>query len=311
MAKDNAAAAAKDEDQYGDVAFSLSDQERAAIADDPDSVAGDDDDGKGGPPSSDKADDKAAGDGSDPKAGKAEGDAEDEVPRGTASTVQLRPTRQIDPKVAERVTAIDAELDALDAKWENDEISQKEYARLSRALQEEKADKKADLRELEFVRGANQQYLEQDWNKSVATFLNDNPEFKDDAMRDVLDGRLKALYADEKNIGASHQWFLETARRDATARIRKALGGELPAGAGNTDLDAPPSTKEQVKQQAAAAAKAKGALPKTLGDVPASSESDVGQDPYAKLESLEGLELERALAQMDENQADKYLRAGK
>ena len=303
------------EDTHDDVKPGLSEQEKAALAaeDDADQVVGAAADGAAAPVDTSpqaageaKPDGDGAGASADAEADKPA--APPDIPRGRASQTELTTSHDIDVKVSvERLTAIDDEIAALDKKYEAGDIEAKDYTVAQRGLTGELSDLKADLREVGFVENANAQLAHGDWNKSVDGFLQANSEFEDPILSGGLNSALNQLYADEKNLGASHNWYLETAKRAVLERITPAEAAlDAPPGAAATDPNA--AAVAAAKAAAAATGDAKDKLPKTLGDVPAAGEADVSADEFAALDGMSGMELEAKLAAMTPAQQDAYLR---
>lgn len=302
------------EDPNAHVKPGLSDEEKAALAaeDDADDKVGAVAKGDGTPaaPTPQAAGDTPAeGDGAGTPA--ATPAAPPEIPRGRASNTELTTSYDIDAKATqERLIAIDTEITALDTKLEAGDIEAKDYAIQSRTLSGEQGDLKADLREVGFVLNANTQLASGDWNRSVDQFMQENSQFDEPIMSGALNAALNTLYTDEKNVGASHNWYLQTAARAVSERISPAQAA----------LDAPPGTEgvvpldknAQAVADAAAAAKkaaaAKDGLPVTLGDTPAAGAADVSAGEFAALDNLTGMELEGKLASMSTAQQDAYLK---
>lgn len=307
------------EDTHDDVKPGLTEQEKAALAaeDDADQVVGAAADGAAAPaaaspqaPEEAKADGDGAGASADaepaPEADKPA--APPDIPRGRASLTELTTSKDIDVKVSvERLTTIDDEIAALDKKYEAGDIEAKDYTVAQRGLTTELSDLKADLREVGFVENANAQLAHGDWNKSVDMFLQSNTEFEDPILSGGLNSALNTLYADEKNLGASHNWYLETAKRAVLERITPAQAA-LDAPPGDPAADPNAKAVADAKAAAAATGDAKDKLPKTLGDVPSAGEADVSADEFAALDGMSGMELEARLAAMTPEQQDAYLR---
>ncbi len=144
-----------------------------------------------------------------------------------------------------------------------------------------------------------------DWQRSVNEFVGENVEFQNPIMQGALNAALNELYQDEANLGSSHNWYLQTAKRAVLQQITPAeAAAQNPSDANPND-----AAVAAAKNAADSAADAKDKLPKTLGDVPAADESTTAPDKFADLDNLSGVELEAKLASMSPEQADEYLRA--
>ena len=304
MTKDTAVAAdTPTDDQVADSKPGLSDEERAALAaeDDQagDGVKGDEDKAADAPPqdaaAADSTDDAAAG-ASEPK----------EVPRGSAANLELNTSRPVDfQALGTRLQDLDSLQAELDKKYDDEDLDAKEYLAQSRLITEETANINADVREATFVHNANKTFAVNNWQQSVNDFVATNDEFQTPIMQGALNAALNELYGDEKNIGSSHNWYLQTAANAVRDQITPAQA------AADNPSDADPNSKAVAAAKAAAAKSndAKGKLPKTLSDVPVADDAGTGKDKFADIDSLEGVELEAALAGMTKEQEQEYLRA--
>jgi uncharacterized protein YqgQ len=205
--------------------------------------------------------------------------------------------------VGKRLEDLDLLQAELDKKYDDEDLSAKEYLSQSREITQEQSDLNSDVREAHFVQNANRSFAVTDWQRSVNAFVDSNADFNSAIMQGALNAALNELYADEKNIGSSHNWYLQTASRAVLEQITPAqAAAENPSDA-NADAVA------AAKSAADKANDAKGKLPKTLSDVPAAEQGETAKDKFADIDSLEGVELEAALAKMTPEQEKEYLRA--
>jgi hypothetical protein len=328
-------------ENYDDIKPGLSDQELAALSDDDDEIV-EDDVAAGGEqdaepekssasprPEDQDSDTGAAGgdsidDEPDPAAQSAEDDdaetgappnAEpegDEIPRGTQMVTQIRPSRHFVENIDGRISEVDAELDALESKLDEGDLQLSEFMRESRRLNNERQELVADRREQEILQNTNAALYETDWNTSVANFMGDNSQFQNPIMMGALEAALKELYAEPDNVGSSHHWYLETAKRAVMEQITpQQATAENPPD--NEDTPQQQRRKQLASQQgkrAQQAAKDRQNVPANLANVPASEDNPGDDDEFSHLDRLEGVELEQALAKMSDAQVDRYLRAG-
>jgi hypothetical protein len=318
MSPENTAVADKDtptDEQIADAKPGLSDEEKAALAAEDDASAGKADDAKAGdadnPPQdaadADAADAAGAGSDADADADKAAvADAPPEIPRGAAANVELLPTRNVDMKAAaERLDQIETDQGELDKKFDAEDLDTKDYLSQSRALTQEQAGLEADVREAHFVQNANRSLASTDWQRSVNAFTDNNAEFQSTIMQGALNAALNELYGDEANLGSSHNWYLQTAKRAVLEQISPADA----AKANPSDADVNKDAVDAAKSAADKANDAKDKLPKTLGDVPAGDEVGTDKGKFDDLDNLSGVELEAKLALMTPEQEQEYLRA--
>jgi hypothetical protein len=305
MGTENTAAAAADTPTDEDLANSkpgLSDEEKAALSAE-DDQAGDGDKG-------DEAKDAAT-----PPQGATDADSTDDaaagasakdIPRGSAANLELHPTRNIDmAAIGQRIADLDAVQVDLDKKYDDEDLDAKEYLAQSRLITQEQGDLTADVREAQFAANATKSFAATDWQRSVNDFVSTNDEFQTGIMQGALNAALNELYADNKNIGSSHNWYLQTAANAVRDQITPAQ-----AAADNpSDKDPNKTAVAAAKAAANKAADAKGKLPKTLADVSVSDDAGTSKDKFADIDGMSGIELEAALANMTPDQEQEYLRA--
>jgi hypothetical protein len=325
-------------DEFADVKPALSEAEQAALADDGESgdqVAGGgapdpDAENSGLPKTEDqpKGADAAPGDTPDDDAAAAAAaaasaddddaasgtppNAEPEVPRGVQMNAEIRPTRQFSADIDATIATVDEALTALETKLDAGDIQIGEFMRETRELNNGRQELVADQREQMILQNANAALVETDWNGSVALFMGANTEFQNPIMTGAFQAALQELYAVQENIGSSHAWYLETARRAVLEQITPAQAtADNPAdNAGTPQQQAAAKIVGDGKARSQAAATARKGVPTTLADAPAGGENPAGEDEFSALDALNGIELEAALAKLTDAQQDKYLRAG-
>jgi hypothetical protein len=252
------------------------------------------------------ADDDAAESGAPPNA------EPDEIPRGMNMFTQIQPTRQFHADISGRINQVDAEIDALEAKLDEGELQLSEFMRESRRLNNERQELVADRREQEILQNTNTALYETDWNTSVGNFMADNEQFQNPIMMGALEAALKELYANPDNVGSSHFWYLETARRAVMDQVTpsQATAENPPDNQESPQQQRRQQIASQQGQRAQQAAKDRQQVPQNLANVPASEDNPGDDDEFSHLDRLEGVELEQALAKMSDAQVDRYLRAG-
>lgn len=179
------------------------------------------------------------------------------------------------------------------------------------ALDRTKADADAALRQNESVQTAQYQWTIQQVKKD---FKAEGIDYdKNPVLMQMWDANVKALAVKEENATKTAEWFLRAAHKLVkleVAKVAESLGfskGE------SVKTDAEP--KKPVKADTKAAVKAATAARKPdtskvkgVGTLPAAEASDVSGDEFSDLDNLTGVDLERALAKMPEDTANKYLR---
>jgi hypothetical protein len=331
----------------------LSDEERAALADDEDeseskaddkseaddkgaeSKADDKSDGAGPAKAKDdsevlpQASDESKSDGAssdqsedaddagtaDAKDGEEEADeaaaTADDAEEGAADdqllTDSFRPqlaAREIPEDLDARVTANTEAIEALDKSLEEGDIDYAAHAKANRELVGEMTDLRALQRESEFTSANNEMSQQQHWEWEVERFVEENDQFKSPVIYGALRGALEDLYATEENAGNSYRWFL----REAAKGVNEAFNLNKPVAVADTaDADAADLTKAKDLDKAVEDAAPVGKPPVTLANVPAATGNEEQRDPFAKLDDMEGMELEEELAKMSKADMNKYL----
>lgn len=150
----------------------------------------------------------------------------------------------------------------------------------------------------------NAQSATQEWNWTVAQFLrkvkkNEGIDYAPDSvMGGDFDTFVKAVAARPENADKDFAFFLTEAHK----RV-KALHGIA-------DKTVKPEAKPKPGDKPAARKPGVKNLPADLAHVPGGDgPGDVGDDEYAALDKLEGLEYETALAAMPKAARERYLQA--
>lgn len=268
----------------------LSDEERAAIADDqPDEGAlraiaeGGDEDGD------DEAAQNAATVDADAVIAKEEAEAGDEseaVEVETLSEDESEEREAFLPKYrADPVEDYEEKIAALDKGFEEGELRLQEYNQQRDALV--RSQLKAEI-----AAEQNAQVEEQLWRRQVDDFIDDHPEYKESKFRySALHISVKDLANDDANSDKTGKWFL----REAHRLVQAEFGGKQA-------VDEPPA-----KPIPKARKPDLSMVPKTLSHLPAAEITQTGDvDEFAHIDRLTGLELEMAVSKMSEAERERY-----
>ena len=232
-----------------------------------------------------------------------EGESEDHELLTDSFRPQLA-AREIPEDLDARVTANAEAIEALDKQLEEGEIDYAAHAKSNRDLVGEMTDLRALQRESEFTNANNEMSQQQHWEWEVERFVEENDQFKSPVIYGALRGALEDLYATEENAGNSYRWFL----REAAKGVNEAFNLNKPvAVADATDADAADLTKAKDLDKAVEDAAPVEKPPTTLANVPAATGNEEQRDPFAKLDDMEGMELEEELAKMSKADMNKYL----
>jgi hypothetical protein len=147
-----------------------------------------------------------------------------------------------------------------------------------------------------------EQTAEQEWQDTINRFMTGTAKAegidyrKDTKKQKDLDIFVKVLAGEDENADKPMAWFLSTAHS-----MVKAKHGIATVAPTTPAVD----PNKPVKRAAP-----KDLIPSTLAMVPGSDgPGDVGEDEFADVDRLEGLELERAIAKMSDDQRKRYLEA--
>lgn len=182
-----------------------------------------------------------------------------------------------------------ARIDELAEKFDEGEISVREYTDQRDALNREVWQRN--------LQAAQEAQAAKTWEAEQAYFLAKNPAYTEDSLRGnalfgMLDAAVRTLAADPANADKSGYQVLQMAHKEVVGIVKGAAS--VPK---ETPLPSVPTT----------GAKPKAAKPNivTLGDVPASA-ANVGEDPFAAIDRLDGEAYEEALEKMTDAQAKAY-----
>jgi hypothetical protein len=302
----------------------LSDEERAALEEDelsPDeraaltAIAGDEGEGADEDDEDDDSEDDDE-DGEDDtkaadKAGKLDvkaaaadtlegDDADDDAPPPFKPHFKVEVPADLDEQLAALATK-EAELAE---QMKAGEIDMTEFLAQQRTVAKEIAKLESTRERAATFEEINAQSATQEWNWTVAQFLrkvkkNEGIDYAPDSvMGGDFDTFVKAVAARPENADKDFAFFLTEAHK----RV-KALHGIA-------DKTVKPEAKPKPGDKPAARKPGVKNLPADLAHVPGGDgPGDVGDDEYAALDKLEGLEYETALAAMPKAARERYLQA--
>jgi len=299
----------------------MTEEERAALLDDDDSDdalvvipgeegADDDgeaDEGEGDDNSDEEKDEKAALD----DANKAEADA---ATADTAKKQEQEQDRQEQAKplfraevpadIADKYAAIDTKEEELIAKFEDGDMTTREYNAELRKLNKERNDLEWLERKAELSQETAQQQLEDTWLTTVKAFLPDHPAISENEENwNSFDQVLRTVTAVRINAGQAYG-KAELERAYKIWADERGIEVKAPA-AKATD----PAAKASAAKAPAAKDEQKKELPPTLAKVPAASNEDTDDGKYAALERLADKDpqaYQEAIAKMSAAEYEAY-----
>ncbi len=208
------------------------------------------------------------------------------------------PTVEADPFIprlsGEVLPEYQTRIDALDAKFEEGELTMAEHRKQVRKLEADSQNAEIST-QLEAHNNAN-------WQKEQAVFFKHNPQYNDPKNR-ILIGALNQevirLANDERTAGLSGIQILYAAKVNVEREIGAVTGKQAVTSAKADDK----------KSDSKTTPKPKAAKPthQTLADIPASAANDTDGDRFAYLDRLDGLQLEAALNKLSKADYDAYV----
>lgn len=293
----------------------LTDEERAALAEDDGAAAAttteeDATNAEDAAAAEDTEDDSAAGAGDDAAAADAGADSDaapgrddgepaadvSEQPEGQASQsapiLIAEAPADADAKLADIATA---KSDLL-TKFDDGDITAKEYQAELDKLNRQELDINLDLREAKLAEKMEQQRLQNEWVSTVNRFIEANPIYKPDTnprLYRALDQEVKDLAVKPEAANWSGEKILQEAHKNLAAAF---------------NLVDPASKQEKITKQPVP----KPNLPPTLAKVPAAEGSETGNSKWGALDRMattDPLGYEEALAKMSDADRNAYLAA--
>lgn len=287
----------------------LSEAERAALEDedldnegtlDPADEGADDDEGE----SADKPNETPTGDDDTGNQDDA-GDAGDDTAEASASespqsfAVPAADINQIDQALKE----LTDKREALESQYEagDSETTYAEHRAQVREIDQAIQDLNLEKAEARVIQKMNQAYQLEWWTREVNAFkreaLKDGIDYdKDEKLGAEWDRAVQFLGQDPGNANQDAKWFLQEAHEMVKARFR------IPS----TKTDAAPKPS-RVDEALASRRRKQGELPPSLAKIPEAGANDEREGEFSHLESLSGAALERALAKLTPDQAERFL----
>ena len=267
----------------------LTEQERAALAEDDDTAVAEE--GSDNGQSTEGAEDTPEA-GADAPA--ADTPAAAEAPAAEPAEIQPQPAPILVAQVPEnadaRLSEIAASKEALLTKFDDGDVTAKEFQQQLDALtkQERQIERQQDRAEL--ASQMEQQRLQNEWTQTCNTFVERNAVYKDNPrLYKALDAEVRELAAKPETAAWSGQKFLDEAHKN----LKVAFG--LQDGTPAPKVDAKTPRRE---------------LPPNLAKVPAADVEDTNGGRFAVLDRMSNsdpLGYEAALGKLSEADRNAYL----
>lgn len=280
----------------------LSEEERAALEDEEDTSVDDlEDDDPDDDLEDDQDDDPEEDQDDDDADADNDQDADDEEVTEPTPQSEFTPQYKADP-----VENFDARMKELtDRKrdlrnqYQDGDLGLDEYEEQRDAVEEEalklrEANLKYEMSQEQTAQTAAQRWQ---WEQDRFFGVGANKVYLNDPMiGSAFDAAVKSLAAGDVNNDKSMSWFLEEA--DRMTRERFNVPGEK-----DDERDSKPSVKVNRRKKSD-----RSKIPPNLGDLPAADVPETGGDEFSKLDGLEGMALEQALAKMSQSEQERYLK---
>ena len=212
----------------------------------------------------------------------------------TTSPQVLRPSAP--EGAADRLKAIDTERTELAQKFDDGELTGKEFREADKKLEEERAGLAWAIQKDELAGELNSQQRERDWFREVNEFVAAHPEVKEnETLWAAFDLHVRKVTGSEDAKGLSDRKMLAK----AFDGWKKDLGRDKPAA---------PAPKVEPKPTAE-----RPALPPTLRNAPAAEAPNASDGEFEALDRLantDPLAYEAAMAKLSDAQRERYLAAG-
>lgn len=262
----------------------LTDEERAALAEgDEDTGEETNVEGEADEPTGEQADEAGRDDGEAADEGeKDEGEAEDTKETASAPVLVVESPSDAD----EQLKAISTQKDELNTKYEDGDITAKEYQQqLDDLFKQERAIERAVDR-AELAAEMEKQRLVNEWTFTVNAFIDANPVYRENPrLYRALDQEVKDIANSEEGKALSGAKILAKAHENLSEAFNIAKPGK------KTPIP-------------------KGELPPSLHGVPAADANDVSGGKWAGLDRLANtnpIAYEEALMKMPDSERDAYL----
>lgn len=257
--------------------------------------AGDDEGAEDGDGSDASGDDTGAGDaaGTDAPADDADGAAE----QPTIETAKSAPILVVDAPAdaAAKLTEISTKKDELFTKFDDGDITAKEYQSGLDTLNKQELDIELDIREAKLAEKIEAQRQANDWKATVDGFIAKNPRYspeKSQSMYQLLDLEVRRVAGMDEFKNRSDA----AAGREILTKAHENIAKDLGFDAKPAAPKAPPTKKPD-------------AIP-SLHGTPAADQSDVSGGKYAVLDRLasnDPLAYEEALMKLPDTERNAYL----
>lgn len=267
-----------------------------------DDSAGDDDgqgDGAGDDADGGDGDDGTGAGAGDDDAGAGDGDAGTDTRRSSDKTREAHDMAREEAAKA-KLTEIDGQIAVLDQKFEDGDITGKEYREAQRKLNEERDAQREVLTEVKVSRQLREERAREAWEEAQDRFFGaaENQRFvKNNILFKALNDEVISIARSPEAAGKNGDWVLAEAKK----RVEEAFGA-APAAA-------PDKQDKQGGKDKPARPQRPAKLPPDIGSLPAAGGESPQDGRFAHLDKLEGVALEEAVAKMSAADQEAWARS--
>lgn len=224
-----------------------------------------------------------------------EGDQEDDTVEVVAKE-EVMPllNGDIPEDVETKLSEINTKRSELDEKFDDGDLSTKEYRAEIAVLEKEQRDIEQALFKAQLSQEMTENQQRNAWKKTVDTFIKSNSEYKTSKLRwQTLDIAVKSIAADEANARLSGEEILAKAHE----QVQSEFG--LKPVAAEPAAEPPKQTSKT----------GKGVIPPNLGRVPAAETTETGNSKFKALDRLMTEDPERfeaEIGRLSESEQEAY-----
>lgn len=206
--------------------------------------------------------------------------------------------------VEEREKELKAQRDDIRSKAKSGDLDRDEADSALDKINDDLADLRVARGRYDSAVAVNLSIYQKEVQLAEVEALKDGIDYgKSPLLRSMWDIATKAIAKDPEAVAKGDTWILREAHRRVMSEIGAARGAPAPA----PKPAATPAAAPAVKAAVAARAAATGGVT-SLAAAPAAAGGDVTPGgEFAHLESLSGMELEKAIAKLSPDQQDRYL----
>lgn len=187
-------------------------------------------------------------------------------------------------------------LEEADEQLESGDIELKDYTKLVRDISAEQQELRSTKLLADMQQKQNEDMAKQRWDWEQEQFITDDNNkmyVGNTVLLGALNAKVIELARAPENSSKSGSWVLKQADKE----VRKAFG---------VNADSPQKTVDKQTRKPDLTN-----IPKTLASIPAADNTETGDNEFAYLDKLEGMDYERAVAQIDRDpaKAERFVRA--